>query len=420
MKRGSRIKSIAKKLLLILISIFFGLVICEAGLRLLGRKYGGSTLRNDPLLGWSLRPGSSAWEVDEGFAWGRINSHGYRDRERTVNKPQGVYRVAVLGDSFTEARQVNLETTFVSLAEEKLNRLHCFGERRVEVLNFGIGGFGTGQELLLLRERVWKFNPDMIVLQFYASNDLYNNSRTLNISSPDKAPYFLLRNGKLELDESFRQGRAFDPGYIKFKGIAADAMNNLVLLQLAYKLSRLNAQRKEIARLDGEGVARTQSDPDALPPQYQRFLSFMPPKIPSMLEAWQVTEALVAEFDKDVRAHRAPWLMMIVPADVQINPDPEKQKAYREKYNVESLEYADDRIEQFAKANGISLLRLTKPLIAEAARTGTYMAGFANTDPNAGHFNERGHAVVARELVQAICGIAAAPDEAEGREGASK
>jgi hypothetical protein len=32
-------------------------------------------------------------------------------------------------------------------------------------LNFGIGGFGAAQELLLLRERVWKFDPDVIVLQ---------------------------------------------------------------------------------------------------------------------------------------------------------------------------------------------------------------------------------------------------------------
>ena len=41
-----------------------------------------------------------------------------------------------------------------------------------------------------------------------------------------------------------------------------------------------------------------------------------------------------------------------------------------------------------------------------------YMAGFANTPPNDGHLNERGHAVVARELAQAICNIAASPDAA--------
>jgi hypothetical protein len=284
-----------------------------------------------------------------------------------------------------------------------LNRRRCCGERRAEVLNFGIGGFGTAQELLLLRERVWKFEPDMIVLQFYAGNDMFNNHRALNISTPDKAPYFLLKNGKLELDESFRQGRAFDPSYIRMKGIGADIMNSFVLLQLVYKLNRVRAQQEELARLNGAGG---QPDPNAPPPEYQRYLSFLPPTIPSMVEAWQVTEALIAEMGKEVGSHHASLLVMIMPTDIQINPDPEKQKAYRAKYHVESLEYADERIEQRARENGIPVLRLTRPLVEEARRSGTYMAGFPNTDPNGGHLNERGHAVVARELVRAICEIA--------------
>src|SRR5262249_27312773 len=107
-------KNIAKKLLLILFSLFISLAVCETALRLLGYKYSGSTYAADPLLGWSLRPGASAWETDEGVAWSKINSHGFRDRERTVNKPQGVYRVAVLGDSFTEARQVDMDKTYTS------------------------------------------------------------------------------------------------------------------------------------------------------------------------------------------------------------------------------------------------------------------------------------------------------------------
>ena len=396
-------KNFAKKFLLVLFSAFLGLAICEIGLRLFGFKYSGSTFTADPLLGWSLRPGASAWEVDEGSARSIINSHGYRDRERVVSKPRDVYRVAALGDSYTEARQVDMDKTFTSLAEEELNRRHCFGERRAEVLNFGIGGFGTAQELLLLRERVWKFDPDMIVLQFYAGNDLFNNHRALNISTPDNAPYFLLKNGKLELDESFRQGRAFDPGHIRMKGIGADIMNSFVLLQLVYKLNRVRAQQEELARLNGAG---RRPDPNAPPPEYQRYLSFLPPTIPSMVEAWQLTEALIAETGKEVKSHHASLLVVIMPTDIQINPDPEKREAYRVKYHIESLEYADDRVEQRARENGIPVLRLTKPLVEEARRSGTYMAGFANTAPNDGHLNERGHVVVARELVRAVCEIA--------------
>ncbi len=400
-------RNFAKKLLLILMSTLCTLAICEGGLRLLGYKFTGSILTNDPVLGWSLRPGASTWEVDEGVARIRINSHGYRDRERSVNKPQGVYRVAVLGDSITESSQVDIDETFSYLAEEELNRRQCCGKPKVEVLNFGIGGYGTGQELILLRERVWKFNPDMIVLQFFAGNDMYNNYRALNISSPDLAPYFILKGGKLELDESFRQGRGFNSAYIKLKGLSANLMNSSVLLQLVYKMMRVRAQREELARLNAEGPKKS-ADPNAPPPEYQRFLSFLPPTLPSMVEAWNVTEALITEFGKEVSSHNAPLLIMIMPTGHQIHPDLKEHEAYRAKYGIESLEYADDRVEKYARDNKIPVLRMSKPLLEEARRTGAYMVGFANTPPNEGHTNERGHVVVARELVQAICEIASA------------
>src|SRR5262245_23113968 len=138
----SNMKNFAKKLLLIFFGTFIGLAGCETALRLLGYKYNGSTYTADPLLGWSLRPGAGAWETEEGVAWSKINSHGIRDRERTVNKPRGVYRVAALGDSFTEARQVDMDKTYTSLTEKELNRRHCRGEGEVEVLNFGVPGYG--------------------------------------------------------------------------------------------------------------------------------------------------------------------------------------------------------------------------------------------------------------------------------------
>jgi hypothetical protein len=400
------VKNITKKLPLILLSALFSLAICEAGVRLLGYRFTGSFFTTDPLLGWSLRPDASGWQVDEGVAWVRINSHGYRDRERTLSKPPGVFRVAVLGDSFTEARQVNLEKSFTSLAEEELNRRNCCGGRRVEVLNFGTLGYNTGQEFLLLRERVWKFDPDMVILEFFAGNDIIDNNRALNTVLPDMLPCFYLRNGKLELDDSFRRGSRFDSTYIKLKGFTMNAVNKSVLALMAYKLSSARAQQEAMEREMGHANALTEStDPNAPPPEYSRFIHFLPPKIPVMVEAWQVTEALIAEFGKEVRSHQVPLLMMIMPQPIQYHPDSNEQAAFRARYKVESFEYADDRVEQHARANGILTLRLLKPLLEEARRTGTYMSGFANSPPNEFHLNERGHAVVAREMVRAICEI---------------
>jgi lysophospholipase L1-like esterase len=317
--------------------------------------------------------------------------------------------VALLGDSFTEARQVDLDKTFASLAEEELNRRHCLGDLKVEVLNFGTLGYNTGQELIQLRERGWKFSPDMVVLNFYSGNDIIDHVRELNTVLPELVPYFRLKNGELEVDYSFRHGLQFDPTFIRLRGLATDALNASELALMVYKLRMASAQRKEMEREIGRVYAAKESaDPNALPFQYSRFVHYLPPTIPSMVEAWQVTEALIAEFGKEVRSHNAPMLLMILPLPIQFHPDPKAQEAFCAEHKIDSIEYADDRVERQARANGIPTLRLEKPLLDEARHSGTYMAGFANSPPNELHLNERGHAVVAREMVRAVCEIAGA------------
>ena len=162
---------------------------------------------------------------------------------------------------------------------------------------------------------------------------------------------------------------------------------------------RTRAQRNEEARLADPQV-KSAADPNSPPSDYQRFLSFLPPTIPSMVEAWRVTEALIGEFGKEVQEHRLPFLIMVVPTAHQLK-DPAAQAEYRARYKIESLEYADDRIDKVASSDGIPVLRLTTALNEEKQRTGNDMTGFPNSAQ--GHFNEYGHKVVARELVNAIC-----------------
>ena len=120
----------------------------------------------DALIGWSGRPGAEGVYLDEGSAEVRISSAGTRDRERIVVKPRDVWRVAVLGDSFTDALQVPEDKRFTSVMERLLAGCDAGGGRRVEVLNFGVSGFGTAQEYLLLKDRVPRYAPDVVVLAF--------------------------------------------------------------------------------------------------------------------------------------------------------------------------------------------------------------------------------------------------------------
>src|SRR5271163_1915378 len=155
--------------------------------------------------GWALRPSAEGLVADETRQYVRINSHGFRDLERSYEKQADTIRIAVLGNSWTEAMQVPLDKNYCSVLERKLTEQSCCAGKRFEVLNFGVSGYSTAQELLLLREEVWKYHPDVVILAFYSARDIANNVRQFNnAAEPDQSPYFVYRGNQLVLDDSFR------------------------------------------------------------------------------------------------------------------------------------------------------------------------------------------------------------------------
>jgi hypothetical protein len=72
-----------------------------------------------------------------------------RDREHSTQHPQHVIRIALVGDSYAEARHVNQDAAFWSVMERELNGLLSNQAQRVEVLNFGVGGYSLPQERVI-------------------------------------------------------------------------------------------------------------------------------------------------------------------------------------------------------------------------------------------------------------------------------
>ncbi len=117
---------------------------------------------SNPQLGHVHRPSTSARlmgvQVD-------INSDGLRDREYAVQKPEGVRRVTVLGDSLTFGWGVASEDTFEAHLERRMN-----DRRPTEVLNFGTGNYNTEQAVALLLEKGLKYDPDDVLLCYFIND----------------------------------------------------------------------------------------------------------------------------------------------------------------------------------------------------------------------------------------------------------
>src|SRR5262249_21134530 len=137
---------------LVVAAVVVGIGLVELGLRVVGISY-PDFYAFDPDIGPVHAPNMRGWFTMEGRSYVSINSDGLRDREHTVAKPKDTIRIATLGDSFTEAFQIPAEDAYWSVLQRRLEACPRLHGKHVEVLNFGVGGYGATQEYLTLKHR---------------------------------------------------------------------------------------------------------------------------------------------------------------------------------------------------------------------------------------------------------------------------
>lgn len=122
--------------------------------------YGTGLLRPSelPELGFEFEAHASGWFK---LASLRTNSRGLRDREYELEKPAGVFRVAVVGSSFALPAGVEIEDAFHSVLEERLTRESS--GRRYEFINFAVGAYNALQTLAMLELRALAYDPDLVL-----------------------------------------------------------------------------------------------------------------------------------------------------------------------------------------------------------------------------------------------------------------
>lgn len=126
----------------------------------------------------------------------RINSLGFRGPETTRHKPEGVFRILALGDSFTFGTGVRAEDTFAAALEARLGA--GGGAPRFEVLNLGVMGYATVNEVALLRQVGLGYEPDLVLICFFLNDTVSGPTHALfNVAPRDDALAALARRSRL-------------------------------------------------------------------------------------------------------------------------------------------------------------------------------------------------------------------------------
>jgi stress-induced morphogen len=195
------------KAMLILIGVLVGLALAEVGARILGTPFDKNvSYQCDRLVGWRGTPNfSRSTRVDEYEHEVIRNSRGMHDDEHETDKPDGTYRILILGDSFVEASEVEQEQTVHQILEDALNSHSPVG-MRFEVIVGGIRGWGPAQELLYFRTEEQAYAPDLVLVFWYPKNDLQDilpDYRRTHEGINCYTPYFAICDGRFDPEPWF-------------------------------------------------------------------------------------------------------------------------------------------------------------------------------------------------------------------------
>ena len=393
-------RRLTEKLALILFGLLIAAIIAEIALRVARYSY-PTFYMPDAARGFALRPNMEGWYRKEGEAYIRINSDGLRDREHEKTKPPGTIRIALLGDSYAEAFPVPLEDSFWAVMENKLRECGAFEGKRIEVINFVVSGYSTAQELITLRERAWEYSPDIVMLAVTTNNDISDNSRALK--KTDEAPYFVYRDGKLVLDDSFKATRAFRLRQSFPNRLGTWIRDHVRLIQAINQAHHgfkiWLAARRADSRPASSAPANNAGVADELGVDN---LIYREPNDQVWNDAWHVTEGLITEMHDEVKAKGAKFLVLTLSNGVQVYPDPIVQQTLMKRLGVSDLFYPDNRIRSLCERQAIPIITLAPKLQAYAQQNKIILHGFG-ADLGNGHWNTSGNRAAGELIAKELC-----------------
>lgn len=355
--------------------------------------------RPDAFIGWRFVP-SRSFEIQEEnprrIRWS-TNRFGWKDKEWAIKKPAKTYRVAVLGDSYVESLDMEPEKNFLQIAQNRLNAVLAPKGFQTEWMNFGRSGFTQTEELFVLKKDIAPFEPDLLVVFFFATNDIEDIS-PLTTTDPIRPYYFETKKGGLRFDRNFSKTRSF-----KIKSWISPIKNHSALVSLLTQRYSLLMRYQDLSKLRRKANRRTASP-------VKSYLSLCT-RDPDMRyrKNYRMNKRLIHEMAKF--AKRRGMEMLLVNVDLP-SYQPEIEKSFETLDPSFNPLFFEKDLADFAGDLGIGFVGLQSVFRKEFLKNGRPLHwnywGLKVKTPHweygahDGHWNEEGHQVVGKTLAGAL------------------
>lgn len=363
------------RLLLMFLGVFLGLALAEGILRAvlpLLPVPADSLYISHPQADYLHRPSPPGTYDDDPDRY--INSLGFRDREHSSTKPHGTIRILGIGDSFVFGA-VPPSENFLTIAAAGLNEQLREDTVAAEMVLMGVCVYSPKQELAVLKAIGLALDPDMVILNFFVGNDVTD----------------------IRLRGKVVAGRRYFLGSPR-PWLSLLRQSQLFLLAEKVWLSRIRAKlarwRVPRSAVDSRRAAAPGSlpVPEILGRQYlriqQKRLPVYARSMPNSIhESWEEIERCLVEFDTTCREAGIPWLLHVIPSEIQV--DPQTRADVLRGLGLSPTAYGFDapqlRLRAFADTHGISILDPLPELRARSHR------GARLYIPNDTHWNSAGN-----------------------------
>jgi GDSL-like lipase/acylhydrolase family protein len=384
--------AIANLLLVLASTVVMSAVIFAAGELYLRWSFGWNAAGQwptwttfDERRGWTLKPGEYSYVDLVVFRKVHlsINELGLRNKQVALTVPDGIQRISVVGDSFVFGAPLNDGETLTGRLQRLLGPTH-------QVVNMGVPGYGTGQELVMMEELIGKrYEAGSKIVIVFFSNDIQDDAGvdySTNERDPIRPAFSVSASGSLVIEPATRPQQASPP------------RPGLLQRSLFYNFVRSSAMYAAIGH------------PSLLDAAQRVGLKVVLPRTPGIIagwysdgwpDRWARTDAVLGYAVDRLRALSSSEIILVyMPSPFQIEQvfrrmlesnakDDERYRAL-----LSDIDRPQRMLRQFGDAHRVRVIDLST-VLRDSGDGGLYF-------PRDGHLTELGSELVARELATVL------------------